>query len=326
MTIADNPLSEVYDGVHLFVPPPDRIAGWRRSANVVLLEGERALFLIDTGGPSVRKQLTVIVRDFIQDREYPVHCMHTHGHIDHMAGALSMKEVFGAGIWAHSDAIPFIEKQSPIFLERERESLIVPFRDLFTAPSWFVIAAMRVALGRTRSLSSVGVIDDVPGFLSTGFRPVELPGHHHGHTGFFNDQSGILIAGDLIDPRHRMKPILTSPSSNYQMMKESLDSVQRLSPTMLIPGHGNPIKGEEEIQSAIEKSLLTLGQALEAVISILEDKACSLPDLASRLTRMGLGPGDVFRRMFIHSILRHLIEMKRVSKQTGQRKVLFSLQ
>ena len=324
--MADNPLSEIFDGIHLFVPPPDRIAGWRRSANVVLLESERALFLIDTGGPSVRKQLTEIVKEFIQDGEIPVHCVHTHGHIDHMAGALSMKEAFGAEIWAAHEAIPFVEKQSPIFLERERESLVVPFRDLFTAPSWFVIAAMRVALGRTRSLSSVGVIDDVPGFLSTGFRPVELPGHHHGHTGFFNIENGILIAGDLIDPRHRMKPILTSPSSNYQMMKESLESVQKLGPTMLIPGHGIPITGEEEIQSAIEKSLLTLGEALEAVTLILEEKACSLPDLSSRLTRKGLGPNDVFRRMFIHSILRHLIEMKRVNKQTGRGKVLFSLQ
>ena len=263
--MADNSLLEISDGIHLFVPPPDRIAGWRRSANVVLLEGERALFLIDTGGPSVRTQLTEIVREFIQEKEYPVHCLHTHGHIDHMAGALSMKKSFGAEIWAHSEAIPFVEKQSPIFLERERESLVVPFRDLFTAPSWFVIAAMRVALGRTHPLESVGDLDYAPDFLSTGFRPIELPGHHHGHTGFINKQNGVLVAGDLIDPRHRMKPILTSPSSNFQMMKESLESVQRLSPTMLIPGHGNPIIGEDEIESAIERALLTLNEALEAV-------------------------------------------------------------
>jgi glyoxylase-like metal-dependent hydrolase (beta-lactamase superfamily II) len=325
MTMADNSLLEISDGVYLFVPPPDRIAGWRRSANVALLEGERSLFLIDTGGPSARKQLAEIVREFMQDKEYPVHCIHTHGHIDHMAGAPSMKEMFGAEIWAPSEAIPFVEQQSPIFLEREHESLVVPFRDLFTAPSWFVLAAMRVALGRTRSLESVGDLDDVPGLLSTEFRPIELPGHHHGHTGFFNDQNGILIAGDLIDPRHRMKPILTSPSSDFQMMKESLESVQRLSPAMLIPGHGNPILGEDEIQSAIERSLLILDEALEAVTVILEDEACSLPELASRLTRMGLGPGDVFRRMFIHSILRHLVDMKRLHRQTDRRKVLFSL-
>ena len=36
MTMADYQLSEIYDGIHLFVPFPDRIAGWRRAANVVL--------------------------------------------------------------------------------------------------------------------------------------------------------------------------------------------------------------------------------------------------------------------------------------------------
>ncbi|MHA2020403.1 MAG: MBL fold metallo-hydrolase [Candidatus Thorarchaeota archaeon] len=322
--MANNPLSTVAEGVHLFIPPPDRIAGWRRSGNVVLLDGERALFLIDTGGPSARKQLVEIVRGLVKGEDESVHCVHTHGHIDHMAGAPIMEEKFNAKIWASRDAIPFVEKQSPIFLEKERESLVVSFRDLFTAPSWFVRAAMRAALGRTRSLTSVGCLDNVPGFLNTGFHPIPLPGHHCGHTGFFNEEKGILVAGDLIDARHRMKPILTAPSSDYQMMKESIESIKRLEPVLLLPGHGNPIAGKDNIQTAIERALHTLMEAIGAVTSILESEACSLPELSSRLTRMGLGPGDVFRRMFIHSILRHLMETGRANKQTLRGKTLFS--
>jgi glyoxylase-like metal-dependent hydrolase (beta-lactamase superfamily II) len=323
--MANNPLSIVSEGVHLFVPPPDRIAGWRRSGNVVILDCERALFLFDTGGPSVRKQLVEIVRDLTKDKIESVHCIHTHGHIDHMAGSPIMEKTFDAEIWAPDKAIPFVEKQSPIFLEKERASLVVSFRDLFTAPSWFVKAAMRATLGRTRSLTSVGCLDDVPGLLNTGFHPIPLPGHHHGHTGFFNKEKGILIAGDLVDPRHRMKPILTAPSSDYQMMKESLESIQKIEPALLLPGHGNPIVGKDKIQTAMERSLHTLREALEAVTSILETDASSLPELSSRLTRMGLGPGDVFRRMFIHSILRHLMETGRAHKLSVRGKTMFSV-
>jgi glyoxylase-like metal-dependent hydrolase (beta-lactamase superfamily II) len=108
------------------------------------------------------------------------------------------------------------------------------------------------------------------------------------------------------------------------MMKESLESIQKLRPALLIPGHGNPIVGEDNIQTAIDRSLHILREALEAVTSILEIEGCTLPELSSRLTRKGLGPGDVFRRMFIHSILRHLMETGRANKQAIRGKTLFS--
>ncbi|MFX1369707.1 MAG: MBL fold metallo-hydrolase, partial [Promethearchaeota archaeon] len=288
-------LSTISDGVHLLIPPPDRIAGWRRSGNVVLLEGEEALVLIDSGGPSLKRQLAKTVPNFLRNDMKKVHCFHTHGHIDHMAGAPMLKELFGAGIWAPAEAVPFVEKQSPIFMERERQSLVVGFRELFTAPSWFVKAAMRVTLGRAKPLSSIETLVDTSALRDTGFRSIPLPGHHLGHTGFFDDEKLILIAGDLFDPRHRMKPILSSPSSDFQQMKESLETVLRLSPAYLLPGHGSPMIGKESIQKGVEMSLSTMHEALEAVESILEKERCSLPELSSRLTRMGLGPGDVFR-------------------------------
>ncbi|MHA2303628.1 MAG: hypothetical protein ACXACD_22040, partial [Candidatus Thorarchaeota archaeon] len=63
-----NPLTEITDGVHLFIPPPDRIAGWRRSGNVVFLVSDTSLYLIDSGGPSARKQIASIVQSYLVDR------------------------------------------------------------------------------------------------------------------------------------------------------------------------------------------------------------------------------------------------------------------
>lgn len=324
MTI--NPLTEISDGVCLFAPPPDRIAGWRRSGNVVILDTRSMVYLIDCGGPSVRKQIVSIVHTYVADGRKGVHCVHTHGHIDHMAGAPLLQSTHGASIWAPEEAVPFVKKQSPIFLEKEQGSLIVSFRELFTAPSWFVKGAMWATLGRTQPLTHVSRISEFAHLEDTGFRPVELLGHHFGHTGFFNDEQGILIAGDLIDPRHKMKPILTAPSSDFDSMRGSLKAVRRLSPSILLPGHGTPIQGEDIIQEAMMLAEGTLDTSLETVTEILEERSCTLPELSARMQRKGIGPGDVFRRMFIHSILKHLLEKGKASKHTtARKKTVFSL-
>jgi len=324
--MSENPLTEISNGVLLFVPPPDRIAGWRRSGNVIILNKSDDLYIIDSGGPSVRNDLLKIVNNLLSNNNRPVHCIQTHGHIDHMAGARELQENFNADIWASEEAIPFVESQAPMHIEMERESLIVSFRELFTAPSWFVKAAMWVALGRTHSISSVKPLDKSSNIGETGFHPVELPGHHHGHIGFYNEDESILIAGDLIDPRHRMKPILTAPSSDFAGMKRSLKTVHQIAPEILLPGHGEPIIGEETIQTAILKAQETIQGAHDKVIDVLETESSTLPELSHFLLRMGLGPGGVFRRMFIHSILRHLVGTGRVSIQKSSwRKTVFSI-
>ncbi|MFW9794831.1 MAG: MBL fold metallo-hydrolase [Candidatus Thorarchaeota archaeon] len=319
-------LMEISKGVLLFVPPPDRVAGWRRSGNIVFLNNSEELYIIDSGGPSARDQLVTITNTLLSENERAVHCIHTHGHIDHMAGARELQDKFGAEILASVDAIPFVESQAPINQELEKESIIVTFRELFTAPSWFVRTAMWVALGRTQIISSVKKLAPASSIGETGFRSIELPGHHHGHTGFYNEDEGILIVGDLIDPRHKMKPILTAPSSDYAGMKSSMKTVRQLLPEILLPGHGDPIVGEEAIQNAILRAEDTMLSAHSKVIEILESKPSTLPELSKHLLRMGLGPGDVFRRMFIHSILRDLINTGKATKEkTSRGKTLFAI-
>ncbi|MFX1484542.1 MAG: hypothetical protein ACFFCP_15290, partial [Promethearchaeota archaeon] len=57
----EDTLRVISDNVKLFIPPRDRVAGWRRSGNVVLLKKDKELCIIDSGGPSVRSQLVSIV-------------------------------------------------------------------------------------------------------------------------------------------------------------------------------------------------------------------------------------------------------------------------
>ncbi|MFX1605542.1 MAG: MBL fold metallo-hydrolase [Promethearchaeota archaeon] len=322
----EDDLIEISNGIYLFIPPPDRVAGWRRSGNIVFLNNSPELYIVDSGGPSVRNHLVTLANNLLSDNERPIHCIHTHGHIDHMAGANKLQENFHATIWASEEAIPFVKSQSAINMDLERESIIVSFRELFTAPSWFVRAAMWVTLGRTSALSSVRPLEKTSEIGETGFHPIGLPGHHRGHIGFYKEDEGILIVGDLIDPRHKMKPILTSPSSDYKEMMKSFNTVLRIAPEVLLPGHGEPIMGQENVKTAILRALETMEAAHDRVLELLETEQLTLPQLSKRLVRMGLGPGDVFRRMFIHSILRHLVKSGKVSRhQTSRSTTIFSV-
>lgn len=324
--MSDDSLLEISKGVLLFIPPPDRVAGWRRSGNIIILNNSDNLIIIDSGGPSVRNQLVIIVNNLLTGNKRPVHCILTHGHIDHIAGAGELQKNFSATIWASKDAAPFVESQSPMNMELEQESIVVNFRELFTAPSWFVRAAMRIALGRTHVLSSVKLIFDSSEIYQSGFRSIDLPGHHHGHLGFYNKDNRILMVGDLLDPRHKMKPILTAPSSDFAGMQVSLERVLQIAPEIMIPGHGDPIFGKKTIETAIRSAQEIMKAAHDGVIEALEESKLSISELSKQLQRMGLGPGDVFRRMFIHSVLRYLINTGKVSKyKSSSRKTIFSV-
>ncbi len=319
-------LDEVSEGVSLYTAPRARVAGWRRSGNIVLLRGEEGIVLIDSGGNAAKQHLIPLVNRVLDDTSEEVHCLHTHGHIDHIAGDPTLTNRFQSKIWASEEAVPFVKAQTPLLLERERPFMVVAFRELFLAPEWFVKGVMRLTMGRNHPIDEVHVVRDDTDPARTGFQPTPLPGHHPGHIGFFHRERGILIAGDLLDPRHRMKPVLTAPSSDSELMGNTLEFILSLSPQILILGHGNPLVGEETVRKAIDRSLETLRNAQQKVIDSLDSEPMTLGNLSTRMQRLGLGPGDVFRRMFIHSILRNLVSTNRVLRTaTKKGKVEFSL-
>ncbi|UCH05001.1 MAG: MBL fold metallo-hydrolase [Candidatus Thorarchaeota archaeon] len=323
MTFSEH-LSEVSDDVLLYTAPRARVASWRRSGNVVFLLGEERVTLVDSGGNAAKQQILQLLDRIVKESPQAVRCVHTHGHIDHIAGDPTLVDRFQAEVWASREAIPYVEAQAPILIEREQSHMIVSFRELFSAPEFFVKGIMRLTMGRSRAIDSVQEIQEGP--METGFHPLDLPGHHPGHIGFLRREDGVLIAGDLLDPRHRMKPGLTAPSSDFNSMRETLEAVLKVSPRFLIMGHGNPLIGEEAIGRAIEQSLEILDRAERRVIDCLESVPMCLEELSSELQRLGLGPGDVFRRMFIHSVLKHLLAENRISKKvTEKSKAEFSL-
>ncbi|MFX1603366.1 MAG: MBL fold metallo-hydrolase, partial [Promethearchaeota archaeon] len=157
MTFSEH-LSEVSHDVLLYTAPRARFASWRRSGNVVFLLGDEGVTLIDSGGNAARQHLLHIVDSLVNEKRQSVHCVHTHGHIDHIAGDRVLVDRFQAEIWASEEATPYVEAQAPILIDREQSHMIVSFRELFSAPEWFVKGIMRLTMGRSSAIESVQAI------------------------------------------------------------------------------------------------------------------------------------------------------------------------
>jgi hypothetical protein len=92
-----------------------------------------------------------------------------------------------------------------------------------------------------------------------------------------------------------------------------------LSIRTLIPGHGCPVIGYDAVERSLYSSLEIMKRSLDKVMSLLSENPHTLQDLSFKLRGYGLGPGDVFRRMFIHSILKKLYEENRISKRVDEK-------
>ncbi len=319
------PIDLIIDGVFLFTPSQHHRSPWQTSSNTVFLSGENGVTMIDSGGASTRKQLIPATKKMVVNEDMPLYCLHTHGHIDHIGGDPFLQRKYNAEIFAPQEEITLVEKQLPLDMKEEKKFMIIPFRELFSMPEWFMRIAMPMAYRNRSSVTSVKSLSDSPNPGKTGFLPVPLPGHSRGHVGFFDKERGVLITGDLLDPRYGMKPLLVTPSADFVAMRSSLQDVIDLAPDILIPSHGGPIMGKENITQSITQAKEKLDAALNKTVVALEDGPHDIAKLSMALRGSGIGPGDVLRRLFIHSILNHLLAEGLISRQETRRRTYFAL-
>jgi glyoxylase-like metal-dependent hydrolase (beta-lactamase superfamily II) len=168
----------------------------------------------------------------------------THMHMDHVGLAARTGEASGAPLWMgaldaermrHAAAEPddetayraalLLRAGAPPELRTEVEALRRRAEPL--APPVYVDGLLEGAEG------------PVPG--AAGWRFVWTPGHTAGHVSLFRPRDGVLIAGDAV--LARITPTLgvnrqrTDPVGDYI---EALARLERLAPTTVLPGHGDP--------------------------------------------------------------------------------------
>ena len=206
--------------------------------------GDSEITLIDTGLQkdldALRAGLQQIGADAAQVRTVLL----THAHCDHAGNAAYFAER-SATVQLHPAEMPFLSAPRRTYIPTGAALLTRPFTALA-----FAIGEARYPVQRiAHDLVGVTAEETIPA-PGGSLRMVPCPGHTPGHIAFYRERDGILFSGDAV---MNIIPIrrevgLSLPirflSSDWEQGKASARRLADLAPSLLLSGHGPPLREE----------------------------------------------------------------------------------
>lgn len=197
-----------------------------RGANAYLLEQPDGLTLIDAGMPGSTSRII----DFIQSLGHEASDLHdiviTHSDLDHIGNVDDLRRLTGARISIAAEDAPVLRGEpSP---KIRRGLLDVVFKIL--------LAVMKPKPAEPDVLLADGDV-------VAGLRVMSVPGHTPGSIALVRED-GVVFSGDtllggpdghLLGPHERL-------SLDIEMARASAEQLKALSPRLVLPGHGGPVR------------------------------------------------------------------------------------
>jgi glyoxylase-like metal-dependent hydrolase (beta-lactamase superfamily II) len=155
----------------------------------------------------------------------------THGHLDHTGNLAWAKQWTGAPLYAHPLDQPHINGTHPY-------CGITRWCDRLERSGRFVLGVGKPALIDVPIADG----DELP--FWGGLRVVHLPGHTVGHCGFYSARHQLLFSGDLFASYYfsvHLPPAILNDEP--QRFPESLETVRRIDPTLIVPNHYDFLDG-----------------------------------------------------------------------------------
>ena len=209
------------DSMAELLPPSVRVLvrGWLNS-NCIVLRAPGDNVLVDSGYCTHREETLALLasRDGL-DRQPLERLVNTHCHSDHMGGNAAVASQYGCRITIPAGEVKHVEPWTP-------QSVWMAQFDQRADPFHFDDT---IAAGDT--------------FEGGGFewQAHAAPGHDMDALMFFEPSSRTLISGDALwnDGLGFVWP-RAAPNPHIEAARQALDTIERLAPAVVIPGHGEP--------------------------------------------------------------------------------------
>ncbi|MGY1735737.1 MBL fold metallo-hydrolase [Geodermatophilus sp. SYSU D00684] len=227
------------------------------AVNRVLVRDGRDLTVVDAGYPGDAASLADAVRALGSRLEDVRAVLVTHAHVDHVGGLSALAP--GTPVLVHPDELPNArgerrEQATPLDVAvrawRPRVARWALSIVRAGATAHPVVAAARPFPGGGPDAGTGGGPGGGPLDLPGGPVPVPTPGHTSGHTAYLFPRHGVVATGDALvtgHPTSRVRGPQLLPgffTASPDRARDSLGALAALPADLLVPGHGDPWRGD----------------------------------------------------------------------------------
>ncbi len=196
--------------------------------NTVLV-GAGDFVIIDPATPydDERARFDALLAQLEEDGRRPLAIVLTHHHEDHVSDAARLVERRGLPVWAHAKTAALVDLR----VERHLEE---------------------------------GDVIELPGAPRRALRVLFTPGHAPGHVCLLEEETGVLIAGDMVASTGSI--LINPPEGHMGTYLASLSRLLDERPRRVVPSHGPLLAdGPERLQVHVEHRRRRQRQVLEAL-------------------------------------------------------------
>lgn len=203
---------------------------------VYVIEAADGLTLVDTSVPGslpqIGKELQCIGHQLSDSKRILI----THAHPDHFGSLAALKEVTGAGIYAHArhESAVIRGEKKPVLPPRSHRNWTSPFQ------AWLLRTSFPACSQVDCELKEGDRLDEV----LPGLEVIDEPGHSPGQCRFWQAEQRLLFGGDvMMNLLFGLSLPVSFGTADMDEAKRSIRKVAEMHVATLCLGHGKPLVG-----------------------------------------------------------------------------------